>query len=398
MPVATYMAADPEGADIVWTLAGDDAEDFSIEGGVLAFKSPPDFENPADADTTNTYLVIVQAGDGGANTASTELITIRVTNVDEDGMIVLGSLQPQFKIALTSVHTDPDGGIAGAERQWSRSSDGSTNWSDIDKATGTSYTPVADDVGYYLRLTVNYRDTESGEATENDKTTQMMSANPVRDTRTTNDAPVFPDQDAATDGNQSLTTTRKVAENTASGQPVGNPVMADDDDNDVLTYSLVAGTISGDIFTVSDTPDQVADMNAFTIDRATGQIMTKASLNFEEPAQGQDAKTSYVFGVRATDPFNTDAASDTIGVTIEVTDVDEDPSITAPTTLTTGSPPVTTVTAGHIAASYEENTAITTAVSTYTAMDPEDGASTAGTTELTWSLSGPDAGKFRNRQ
>ena len=386
MPVATYMAVDPEGADIVWSLSGDDENDFSIEGGVLAFKSPPDFENPMGDGTppNNVYNVMVQAGDGGANTASTELITIRVTNVDEDGMIVLGSLQPQVKIALASVHTDPDDGIAGAERQWSRSSDGMNNWSDIDKETGTSYTPVAADVGYYLQLTVNYRDTESGEVTENDKTTQMMSANPVRDTRTTNDAPVFPDQDAATDGNQSTTTTRKVAENTASGQPVGNPVTADDDD--VLTYSLVAGTISGDIFTVSDTPDQVADMNAFTIDRATGQIMTKAALDFEAPAQG-DAKTSYVFGVRATDPFNTDAASDTIEVTIEVTNVDEDPSIDEPT-LSDADPPM--VTAGHIAASYEENQMVEDEeVSTYAATDSEDAADA-----MTWSLSGPDAGKF----
>ena len=37
-PVATYTAVDPEGADITsWTLAGADADDFMIDGGVLTF-------------------------------------------------------------------------------------------------------------------------------------------------------------------------------------------------------------------------------------------------------------------------------------------------------------------------------------------------------------------------
>ena len=52
--VATYTAVDPEDAEIVWSLGGDDAALFSIEGGVLAFAAAPDFESPADADTDNT--------------------------------------------------------------------------------------------------------------------------------------------------------------------------------------------------------------------------------------------------------------------------------------------------------------------------------------------------------
>ena len=44
--VATLTAVDPEGKSIVWSLAGDDMEDFDIENGVLTFKSSPDFERP----------------------------------------------------------------------------------------------------------------------------------------------------------------------------------------------------------------------------------------------------------------------------------------------------------------------------------------------------------------
>ena len=39
--VATYTSSV---ADVTWSLSGDDADDFTISGGVLEFTSPPDFE------------------------------------------------------------------------------------------------------------------------------------------------------------------------------------------------------------------------------------------------------------------------------------------------------------------------------------------------------------------
>ena len=45
-PVATFTAVDPEGKDIVWSLDGDDAGAFEIEGGVLTFAKSPDYEMP----------------------------------------------------------------------------------------------------------------------------------------------------------------------------------------------------------------------------------------------------------------------------------------------------------------------------------------------------------------
>ena len=47
--VATYTAEDPEGAEVKWSLSGDDAADFTIEGGVLAFVKSPNFEMPKDS-------------------------------------------------------------------------------------------------------------------------------------------------------------------------------------------------------------------------------------------------------------------------------------------------------------------------------------------------------------
>ena len=107
--VATYTATDPEGESIVWSLAaGGDMEDFSIENGVLRFKSSPDFEDPDDTGTNNMYEVTVQASDGGDDTTAMEELTIEVTNVEEPGTVMLSTLQPQVGVAITATLTDPD--------------------------------------------------------------------------------------------------------------------------------------------------------------------------------------------------------------------------------------------------------------------------------------------------
>ena len=80
--VATYTAVDPEGAEIVWSLGGDDAALFSIEGGMLAFVSAPDYETRADMDGDNMYSVTVRATDE-TDKMGTQDVTVTVTDVDE---------------------------------------------------------------------------------------------------------------------------------------------------------------------------------------------------------------------------------------------------------------------------------------------------------------------------
>ena len=81
---------DPEEATITWSLEGTDADVFDISsGGVLTFKSSPDYEMPADADTDNIYMVTVEATDG-TNMATTLAVTITVTDVDEAPLEISG--------------------------------------------------------------------------------------------------------------------------------------------------------------------------------------------------------------------------------------------------------------------------------------------------------------------
>ena len=131
--------------------------------------------------------------------------------------------------------------------QWARSRD-MTDWDNI--GTGGMYTVMDDDAGYYLRATATYTDGEGrGKmASEETKVVKMT---------TMNAAPMF----------ESETDTREVAENTAAGEDIGNPVAANDANGDTLAYTL-GGT----------------DVASFDIGSATGQKITKAALDYEAKA------------------------------------------------------------------------------------------------------------------
>ena len=103
-------------------------------------------------------------------------------------------------------------------------------------------------------------------------------------------APVFAD----------ATATREVPENSAADTAVGAPVTADDADGDTLEYTL-GGT----------------DASSFDIDSGTGQIKTVSSGTYNYEA----AQNTYSVTVTASD--GTD--NDSIVVTINLTDVDEQP-------------------------------------------------------------------------
>ena len=129
----------------------------------------------------------------------------------------------------------------------------------------------------------------------------------------TNNAPVFSD---------GTSTTRSVAENSVAGTSVGAPVTATDaDSDDTLTYSL-EGT----------------DAASFTIVSDTGQIKTKSGATYDHEA----TTNSYTVTVKADDGND---ATDTIAVTISVTNVAEQPSKPAAPTVSAVSGSATSLTA-----------------------------------------------------
>ena len=116
-----------------------------------------------------------------------------------------------------------------------------------------------------------------------------------------NEPPMFPDSENRL---------RTVAENTEAGQPVGDPFAATDpDEGATLTYIL-----------------SVTDAASFEIDSSSGQLKTKAALDYE-------TTPSYSVTVSVRDSKDDSGVSDTVTddtteVTITVTNVEEDGTVT----------------------------------------------------------------------
>ena len=155
-----------------------------------------------------------------------------------------------------------------------------------------------------------------------------------------NEAPSF------TDG---TSTTRTIAENTASDTNIGSAVAATDVDADTtLTYTLGG-----------------ADAAAFSIISTSGQLQTSAALDFE-------TKPSYSVTVSVSDG---NGGSDSIPVRINVTNVNEAPNFTEGSIATRTVP---------------ENKASGTNVGSPVAATDVD-----ANTTLTYTLGGADADTFR---
>ena len=347
--LATYEATDPEDVDntLDWGVSGADSGKFTIDAGALSFSAAPDFEAPGDADGDNVYEVTVEVTDSGNNTATRD-VTVKVTNAEEEGEITLSGLQPRVDVQFSADVTDPDGGVSNIVWRWTTEVAVALCTGTVDDvadedelSTQAAYTPKADDVPQFLCVRARYTDGEG----EN-KDLAQASANAVQ-SEPANKPPAFPDQDLETEGLQT-DQERTVPENTASATAIGDPVTATDPNGDVLQYTLGG-----------------PDAGSFMLGRADGRLSTKAALDVEDRA-------TYTVEVTATDSSN---ASATVTVTIEVTNVDEPPTISLGGLAINGP-------SSH---SYEENS--TDAVETYTASGPNAAMAT-------WSLGGPDAGDF----
>ncbi|MXY16218.1 MAG: cadherin repeat domain-containing protein, partial [Acidobacteria bacterium] len=151
--IATYTAADPERDTLEWSV---NSNDFWISSrGQLYFASPPDYE-----DGNTSFSIRVTAADPGGLTGSLD-VTVAVTDVEEVGVLTISPPRGWDGTRFEAELEDDDGSPSGFSWQWERSSNRSS-WDEIAGATASSYTAGADDVGSYLRVTVEYSDRRGG--------------------------------------------------------------------------------------------------------------------------------------------------------------------------------------------------------------------------------------------
>ena len=336
MTVATYTASGPMADNAMWTLDEAGTADFTITGGMLEFMNAPDYENPMGGadDDSNTYMVTVKASAGGEMEMLE--VTVNITDVDELGTLSgPGSPISYMENGTMTVATYTASGPMADNAMWTLDEAGTADFTItggmLEFMNAPDYeNPMGgadDDSNTYM---VTVKASAGGEMEMLEVTVNITDVDE-------NVAPAFPSE----------TATRSIAENTAANTNIGDPVAATDPNDDTLTYSL-EGT----------------DAASFGIDGSTGQLSTLAALDFE-------TKTAYTVVVKATDPGG---LSDTIDVTINVTDVDENVAPAFPSATATRS--------------IAENTAANTNIGDpVAATDPNDDT-------LTYSLEGTDAASF----
>ena len=292
--VASYTAADPEGSEIAWTLSGNDMSAFSISDGVLTFAAPPDYEDPADADTDNEYLVTIEASDG--NNTGTLDVTVTVTDENEPPAFaeetaahtIAENTAAGQNIGTPVPATDPDDG---ATLTYTLVGTDAASF-DIVATSGQLKTKAALDHETKPSYTVTVTATDQEDASDTITVTITVTDE--------NEAPEFPSTE---------TGDRQVAENTVAGEDIGAAVAATDADDATLAYTLGG-----------------ADADSFSIVATSGQLQTKAALDYEE-------KASYVVTVSVRDGRDASGEPDTttdatITVTITVTNIDETGTVT----------------------------------------------------------------------
>ena len=279
---AALTATDPDaGAALTYTLGGTDSAHFALTGNQLQTKGALDYEG-----SKNSYSVTVTVSDGGL--IDTIDVTINVTDVNEAPAFDAGASKTytvaenfaaNTNIGPALTVTDPD---AGASLTYALG------------GTDASMLNIHADTGALsFKAPPNYeaKNLYSATATVSDGTLTDTIGVTINVTNV-NEAPSFTAGGSAT---------RSVAENTAGGVNIGNALAASDPDaGDSLTYTLGG-----------------ADSSHFAL--SGSRLQTKGALDYE-------SKTSYSVTVTATDSGK---LTDTIAVTINVTDVNEPPGMPA---------------------------------------------------------------------
>ena len=166
-----YLVTDDDALEThIWTepIAGPDGALFEYSsadtgyGRRLHFRSPPDYEDPRDADGDNVYELTLGVVDSGGAAAQRD-IRVRVLNLNEAGSLTITPGQPLEGIPVTAVLTDPDGILSITDWRWATSSTDVGEFPENGVVDGVFAGSYEGKAGEFLWAMVEYRDGASVE-------------------------------------------------------------------------------------------------------------------------------------------------------------------------------------------------------------------------------------------
>ena len=288
----TVAATDGDTGDDVTGYAitgGADQSFFSIvpATGVLTFRTAPNYEDPKDSDTGNTYVVGVTAtsGAGEREKTATQTVTVTVTDVNTEapGKPAAPAVSAASATSLTVNWSAPsNAGPAITDYDVQYRAGNSGDWSDgghVGTAVTATLTGLSQNTSYQVQVRAS-----------NDEGTGSWS-----------DA-----GSGTTDANAAPTFTSGAGFDAAENQTAAGTVVATDGDtgDDVTGYAITGG----------------ADQSFFSIVPATGVLTFRTAPNYEDP-KDSDTGNTYVVGVTATSGAGEREKTATQTVTVTVTDV-----------------------------------------------------------------------------
>ena len=313
----TYSATDPDAEETAqYSLSGADADSFDIgeTSGTLSLKTGEDAPD-VDYETQKEYKITIEAKGTADSTAVATLdVTVTVGNVDEDGTVMMTARQPQVGKSVRASVEDPDGDTSGVTWQWASQAanqDGECpdaavdgGWTDIEMAMSASYTPADADDGNCLQATATYTDpakpeddAETADTDESRGDAMGVTEMRVEFKPNANSAPAFPDEE----------------------MPEGaDPIEMDvEERTEGMILTVTAGVDDGDLLIYTLGGDDAGSFDIVPMGDGEGEISVGKGTTLD-----YEGKQVYSFMAIATDPSG---ATDTVDVTITLTDKDEAP-------------------------------------------------------------------------
>ncbi len=305
--VAIYEArAESAGGDVTYSLAGTDAALFGIDAeGDIWFRSPPDHES---GKTSYSFTVVASVTVAGVVLTTEQAVTLNINDLNDSPPVFASGDTASVSVDENVLANDSDNTQDDAMTIYDAGVTPDVEGANVSYSLGGADSSFfgMNDGKVWFKASPDF-ETKSGysftvTATVGAQTATQTVTVTVRDV---NEAPVI-----------STTSDDAIVVAEGSTDDVIDIDASDEDTSDTLSYSIRD--------TDADADAEDVDAAAFDINETTGVVTWKVAPDHESPAdRGRD--NTYNVTVVVTDDDGNAPATDSIDLTIRVTDLNDSP-------------------------------------------------------------------------